>query len=414
MTELPPQDQLRRALSLPLLVAFGVGTMVGGGFYALLGRVAYHAGSQLPCAILVAAVVASITSLSFGELASRFPFSAGESRYVDEAFGMRALSIFVGWAVISTGVISAATLTRAFVGFVQDLVMIPTYVGISVFVVLLTALSVRGILESVWFAAAITVIEVGGLLWVLLLHAGRLLELPARWHEIAPDASWDTWAGITMGGFLAFYAFIGFEDMVNEAEEVQSPRRNLPRGILLALLITSMLYLLIATTAVLAIPVESLIESRTPLATLVHSQGSEARMMMIAISLLAGINGALVQIIMSSRVAYGMSSHGQGPRILAAVHSRLQTPVPATILMGTLVLVFALWLPVETLARITSAIMLMNFALVNAALVRLKLKRTPVPSEVTVYPLFVPVIGTVCCLTFLGLQIVSVVREMVS
>lgn len=207
-----PQEptRLRRSISLPLLVAYGVGTMVGGGFYALLGRVAHHAGMHAPVSILLAGVVALVTALSFSELSSRLPYSAGESRYVHEAFGRQWLSGLVGWAVIATGVVSTATLTNAFVGFCQDLFAIPTMLGVTIFVVALTGVAIRGILESVWLATSITVIEVGGLVWVLLVNAHHLGALQDRWQEIVPGVGWDHWSRIFIGSFLAFYAFIGF------------------------------------------------------------------------------------------------------------------------------------------------------------------------------------------------------------
>jgi len=396
---------LKRAISLPLLIAYGVGTMVGGGFYALLGRMAHHAGMHVPISILIASAVALLTALSFSELSSRLPFSAGESRYVDEAFGRKWLSILVGWGVIATGVVSAATLSRAFVGFFQDLFQFPTALGILVIVLVLTGIAIRGILESVLVATVITIIEVGGLLWVLFANAGSLTTLSDRFSEMIPGFNWDEWSGIFVASFLAFYAFIGFEDMVNEAEEVKNPRRNLPRGIFIALLITTVLYILIGLLAVLSIAPETLAESKTPLALLVSDQGSSARVLMTIISMLAGVNGALVQIVMSSRVAYGLADQGMGPRFLATVHPKLRTPVLATLLMGGIVLVLALWLPLESLAKITSGIMLVNFTFVNAALVRLKLTSADVPDDVVQYPMAIPVLGCLLCALFLVVQL---------
>lgn len=400
-------EELKRAISLPLLIAYGVGTMVGGGFYALLGRMAHHAGMQMPLAILMAAGIAMMTALSFSELAARLPFSAGESRYVDEAFGRRWLSTLVGWGVIGTGVVSAATLSRATIAFARDLFAVHTSIGITIVVVVLTAIAVRGILESVWFAAVITAIEVGGLFWVLGANAGSLTKLSGRFTEMLPSFAWSEWSGILVASFLAFYAFVGFEDIVNEAEEVQQPRRNLPRGILYAMLITTLLYIAIGLIAVLAVDPKDLANSGAPLAMLVSKQGAAASMLMVVISLLAGINGALVQIVMSSRVAYGLSGQRMAPQFLASVHPDLKTPVNATLLMGGLVLVLALWLPLEGLARITSGIMMANFAIVNAALVRIKLAGTEPPSDIVEYPIVVPILGCSLCICFFVMQLLA-------
>ncbi len=410
MSGQPEPTRLQRSISLPLLIAYGVGTMVGAGFYALLGRVAHHAGMHTPVAFSLAAGVALVSALSFSELASRFPFSSGESRYAQEAFRTRWLAVCVGWAVIATGIVSAATLTRAFVGFLQDLAPVPTTLATIVFLVALTLLAMRGILESVWFTALITVVEVGGLCWVLAANGHFLGELPQHWREIVPAVPFgqnamQQWSAISLGAFLAFYAFIGFEDMVNEAEEVQNPRVNLPRGIIWALIFTSLLYVLITLVAILAFSPQELAESRTPLALLVSRQGDNARIAMTYISLLAGVNGSLVQLIMASRVVYGMSDQGLGPRFLAVIHARYRTPIRATLLIGAMILVLALWLPLESLARVTSSIMLLNFAIVNASLVRIKLRDMERPDDVKIYPIWIPVLGVVLCLTFLAMQL---------
>ncbi|MGI9515877.1 MAG: APC family permease [Pirellulaceae bacterium] len=402
------QPKLKRSISLPLLIAYGVGTMVGGGFYALIGRMAGHAGMHVPMSVIVAAVIAMFTALSFCELSSRFPVSAGESRYVDEAFGRKWLSTLVGWGVIATGVVSAATLSRAFVHFWQDLFpATPTAVGIALLVIVLTGIALYGILESVLLAGLITLIEVGGLIWVIVSRYEAFGTFGDRLPELMPAFAWHDWSGIFIAAFLAFYAFIGFEDMVNEAEEVKEPRRNLPRGILLALLITTVLYVVIALVAVLAVTPQELSESNTPLALLVADQGEAARVMMVVISMLAGVNGALVQIVMSSRVAYGLADQGMAPSFLGVVHPRFRTPIAATLLMSTIVLVLALWLPVELLARITSAIMLVNFTLVNGALVWLKIRQVEAPEGSVQYPIIVPILGALMCAAFLGIQLLA-------
>ena len=353
----------------------------------------------------MAAGVALVSALSFGELASRLPFSAGESRYVHEAFHRKWLSTLVGWAVISTGIVSASTLTRAFVGFLQDVVAVPTVISIIAFVVFMTLVAVRGILASVWLTAIITAIEVGGLIWVLIANGQYLGRLPGRIDELTPGFSFEAWSGISVAAFVSFYAFIGFEDMVNEAEEARNPRRNLPLGIIWALIITSVLYLLISLTAVLAFPPQKLAETRTPLALLVSRHGQAASATMTYISLLAGVNGALVQLIMASRVAYGMADQRLVPQFLAKVRPTYQTPIRATLLVSGLILVFALWLPLESLVKIASTIMLANFAVVNASLVRIKLRGDKVSDTITTYPIGFPILGCFLCLLFLSLQL---------
>ncbi len=400
----PSETRLNRALSLPMITIYGLGTMVGGGFYALLGKVAGHAGMLAPMSFLVAAAIAFVTALSFGELAARFPYSAGESRYVFEAFRRRSVSMLVGWMVIATGVVSAATLANAFSLFLRDLIVLPSNLGVVFLIVVLSAIAIWGIGQSVVIAGIIAVIEVGGLVYLLVSMRRQWSELPLRWKELVPTLEIEPWSGVFVGAFLAFYAYIGFEDMVNEGEEVIDPSRNLPRAILIALIVTAALYLLVATPAVLMVPPQELAEARTPLALLVPQDSDAARMMMVCISMLAGVNGALVQLIMASRVAYGMSDQGMGPAFLARVHLQTRTPITATLLIAALTLTFGLWLPLEALARLTSAIMLVNFAAVNLSLVVIKRRSPERTDDGPRHSIWVPIFGSLLCLIFLGLQ----------
>lgn len=378
---------------------------MGGGFYALVGKVAGESGMAAPISFLTAAMVAAFSALSFGELSARYPVSAGESHYVHQAFGRRWLSICVGWLVIATGIVSAAMLANAFVGFLQDVTVIPRFAGVALIVVVLGAVAIWGIRESAALAVAITFIEVGGLIFVVFAGRVHLATLPERWHELVPTGGWSPWPGILAGAFLAFYSLIGFEDMVNVAEEVRNPRRNLPRAILIALGITTILYVVVTTVAVLAIPPASLAESRTPLAAVLRQSGYESTLAMSVISMLAGINGALVQIIMASRIVYGMARKEMAPSYFEAVATSTRTPVRATVLIIGLVLVFALWLPLLALARLTSAIILIVFAMVNLSLIRIKRQAPPVAADIPTWPIWVPAAGFVLSLAFVAVQI---------
>jgi amino acid transporter len=222
------------------------------------------------------------------------------------------------------------------------------------------------------------------------------IDLPAL-------AGRDAWQGIFVGGFLAFYAFIGFEDMVNVAEEVKQPERNLPRAILLALLVSGILYILVALVAVASVPERLLAETDAPLAFLYQYVTGREPVAITLISMFAVINGALIQIIMASRVAYGMGRKHWLPAVFARVHAMTQTPVVATATVALLVLVMALWLPIETLAKATSFLLLLVFALVNLSLWRLKRAGT-CPDGVICIPCWVPVTGFVASLAFVAMQ----------
>ncbi len=404
-----PVARLRRTLSLPLITFYGIGTIVGGGIYALLGKVAGEAGMAAPLAFLLAASVAALSAFSFAELCARFPVSAGEAQYVTAAFGTRWLGPFVGLLVILTGAVSAATLANAVGEFLLELAGSPLALNVCLIVLALAILAAWGIAESVTAAAAITVIELVGLAAVLVLRGGELGALPERWAEVVrPDAELG-WAGLAFGAFLAFYAYIGFEDMVNVAEEVRDPRRNLPIAILVSLVATSVLYVLVCLVAVLAVPPDELAASRIPVADIVGAEARRARAVLSGISVLAGVNGALIQIVMAARIVHGLRRHSPALGWLSAVHPRTRTPVRATAAIAALVLFLALWFPLVTLAAATSTIILVVFALVNLALLRIRRREEQPPEAVPRYPLWIPAGGFVLCLAFLGLRLATLI-----
>ncbi|MBA2483327.1 MAG: amino acid permease [Nitrosomonas sp.] len=396
---------LKRSISLPALTFYGLGAIVGGGFYALVGKVSNEAGMYAPVSMLVAAGLAMLTVLSYAELSARFPSSAGTSRYVHEAFKKNWLSILVGWLVIMTGLVSAATLANAFIVFLSDLIDIPRLPGITIIVALLCMIAVWGITESVAIAIVITVFEVGGLLYVLYAAGGVALEAPYRVLETVPPLTLESWLGVGFGAFLIFYAFIGFEDMVTLAQEVKNPRRTLPLGIILALGLTTILYVSVSIVAVLALPQNLLTESNTPLAQLIQHKGAAAVITLTVVSMFAGINGALVQLIMAARTLYGMASKGLSPLWLACINSRTRTPVNATLLGAGICLVLALGFPLLTLAKLTSAIILIVFMIVNISLIVVKHKAPEPGVNIKIFPVWIPYFGAITIGGLLILQL---------
>jgi amino acid transporter len=389
-----------------MLVLYGVGTMVGGGFYALLGRVAGEAGMAAPFALLLTGFLASVSALSFAELASRFPVSAGEVRYVRMGFGRADLAAVTGGLVILTGIVSAATLSVATIGFLRDLVDVNETVGIVLLVAAMGAVAAWGVGKSVGLVAVITVIEVGALVVVAVLAGDSLAELPERRSEFLPDADWSVWTGVFAGSFLAFYAFVGFEDLVNMAEEVKRPRWNVPVAILVSVVVTGVIYMVVSTIAVLSVPPDVIAESNTPLAEVVGGRGWFADTGLVYVSILTGINGALVQIVMATRVSYGMAQRGQAPSRFGVVWPSTQTPVFATVFMTAAVMSLAVFFPLATLARATSTIILIVFALVNLSLWRIKQSDTGREGQGQFrVPIALPLIGFVACAVTLAYRV---------
>lgn len=391
--------KLRRSLTLPMITCYGLGTIIGGGFYALAGKVSGECGMLAPLAFGAAAAVAVFTAFSYAELSARYPVSAGEAHYVLRAFGRPWAAAVVGWTVIATGVVSAATLADAFAGFARELLGWPPTVVVLLMVTSLGLVAAWGIGESARLAVAVTVLEVAGLVLVAAWSAPHLLQLPQRGLELLPRADLRDAMLLAGGAHLAFYSFVGFEDMVNVAEEVKSPRRNLPIAILASLAITSVLYLLITTSLVLAVDQRRLAESDSPLSLVFPAGGALSRGMTV-VGLLSGLNGALVQIIMGARVMYGMARQGQAPGFLARVHRITRTPLAATLVITAIVLLLALGLPIVALAKITSSFLLAVYGAVNLALLAIKARRVPAPASAPSYHWALPAAGL---LTSVGL-----------
>jgi len=397
------QTQLKRSLSLPLLTFYGLGTIVGAGIYVLIGKVAGVAGASVGYAFLLAGIIACFTAFSYAELSSRFPKSAGVAVYLQAAWQRKWLSQTLGWMVTLTGIVSAAVIISGFVGYLQVFIALPPAIIIIGLTLVLTLIAVWGIKESAILITVITLLELGGLLFVLLVSGQG--EAATAWSTIF-HFSWNDaqTAGILLGAFLAFYAFIGFEDMVNVAEEVKNPERTLPLAILLAISISALLYIAVSMMALRSIPAETLALSDAPMADIIKL-GGYSPIWISLISLIALTNGALVQMIMASRVLYGMGNQGMAPKFLSTINKKTQTPIIGTMIVAVLILIFALWLPLTALAKLASFIVLSVFTLVNAALVTIKYRTPQVEEGVATYPVYLPIIATVLCFSLLIWQI---------
>lgn len=408
----PADSPLLRRLSLPLLTFYGLGNILGAGIYVLIGEIAGFAGLQAPIAFLVAALVAAFTALSYAELGARYPVSAGEAVYISEGLGTHWLPLAVGLLIMLMGAVSAATISRGFIGYFQVLLSAPDALIITLLVALLAGVAIWGILASVRLAAALTLIEITGLLLVIYIGLPALAELPARWPALIPQAIPAVWHGILFSAFLAFYAFIGFEDMVNVAEEVRRPERTLPLAIIAALVIATLLYMLVALVAVLSVPPEVLAASDAPLATVYSQHSGERAVMLSVISMLAVVNGALIQIIMGSRILYGMARKGWLPDWLSRVHPRTHTPVRATLVVALIVWLLALFLPLLTLAQLTSLFVLVVFILVNLSLWRIKGRPGgPARAGILRLPRWTAMAGVVLSCALVGYQVIQWVGQ---
>lgn len=386
-------EHLKRGIGLPLLTAYGVGVMVGAGIYVLIGAVAADAGVWAPLSFFIAGCVAAPTALSYAEFSSRMPDAAGEAVYVGYGFDSAALGVFVGLAIVVAGTVSAAAVLRGGVGYLASIVPLAPTLLIVLLGYALVFVAVLGAFESLSVAAVLTAVELVGL--ALVVWVGFTADaVPAFSSPPVP-----IWGGVMAGAVLAFFAFIGFEDIVNMAEEVTDPRKTVPRAILLALFITSAIYALVALAAVRVVPVGALAVSEQPLSLVWQTARGSDGTFLSAVAVFAALNGVLAQVVMVSRVLFGLGRRTESLSVFHHAHPRFGTPVLATVSMGGCVICGALLLPVATLAEVTSTVLLTVFVLVNAALILAKRRGFTSPGFSV--PLVVPVMGLVLSLAAL-------------
>lgn len=388
--------KLLRAITPKLLLFFIVGDVLGGGIYALVGEVGAETGGAIWVAFMLALIAALFTAGSYAELVSKYPRAGGASLYVHRAFGSRFFSFMVAFAVMASGITSASTLARGFGGdYLSAFVDIPIIITAIVLLVLIAAVNFRGIAESVKLNVGFTVVEIFGLLLIIVISAVALFQGDAdsgRAFEIKDGSS--VLGASLAGAALAFYALVGFEDSVNVAEESVDPAKNYPKALFGGLAIAGVLYLLVTIGASMVVPTADLAGSDGPLLEVVK-QGplNIPEKLFSAIGLLALSNGALINMIMASRLLYGMSGEGVVPRPFGLVHSGRRTPWFAIIFTTAIGAVLVSTGDLGSLADTTVFLLVIVFAIVNATVLKLRADDGEVNPDHFRIPTPVPVIG---------------------
>jgi APA family basic amino acid/polyamine antiporter len=358
--------ELKRVLGLPSLTFYGLGTILGAGIYSVLGAAAGTSGAGMWLGFAISAAVALLTALSYAELSTAYPEAGAEYVYLGKALPRwKAPAFATGILMASSGAATAATVSLAFAGYVGDLVPLPALATAAILLVAITGVAIVGIRESAGMAMAFTLIEAAGLVGVVVLGATRdgfgaaLAEVPAPGPLLA-------------GASLVFFSYLGFENIVNLAEEAKEPARTLPRAILISLGVSTALYVLVALAAVALLPADQLARSDAPLADAVAQVSPQLAGALRGIALFATANTALASLLSGSRLLYGMARGGDLPRPLAAVLPARKTPWLATLVVAG---VAAGLLPlgeVAIVASVSSFASLLAFAAVNVALLVLR------------------------------------------
>jgi len=358
---------LNRVLSLPWLVFYGVGVTIGAGIFALIAEIVAAAGDHAPWAFLIAGIVAAFTAFSYAALTGAFPRAAGEALYVKEGLG-HWLGLITGYALVLTALTSSAVIAIAFASYVASFSGLPEFAALAGIIAILCAVGIAGVRETVGFAALITVLEVGTLLVVAVAGLPEALESGRIWTALTPPASFPGWNGVMAGAFLAFFAFIGFENIVNMAEETREAKIVMPRAVILTLFVSVAIYVLIAAVASAYPDRAGLTGSKAPLAFLFEKTTGYSGTTVAAMASIAMVNGILVQIVMASRILYGMANEGMAPALFAILHTGRRTPAYGIAIIAAAVFALSASLPLVELAAATSFVTLAVFVLVNLSL----------------------------------------------
>src|SRR5664279_3981131 len=397
-----PSPRLVRSLTLTHAVLYGLGVTIGAGIYVLVGIAAGRSGMHAPLAFIGAALVMAFSAASFAELGTRMPVSASEAAYVQAAFGRDWLSLGVGLLVVATATVSAATISAGSAGYLAVFLPVAAPWIISGVVLAMGIVACLATAQSVTFAGIMTLVEVGGLVMIIVAGLSHGTDVVTRLPEIWPSAGDPTaWIGIAGTALIAVFAFIGFEHLVNAAEELKEPNRTLPRALFLTLGLTALVYALVVWIAVTAVPPQELARSSAPLALVFEQLTGMPLVTMSAIAVVATVNGLIVHIIMIARVLYGLADKGDLPKVLARLNAITHTPLLATAIGVIGILLLALAVPLAGLADLTARFTLIIFGVVNIALIVIKSRDEMPPHGAFICPRWVPYAGFISSVLFL-------------
>ncbi len=402
------KESLKREINLLTLTIYGVGIIVGAGIYALIGKAAGLAGNSVWMSFLFGAILASFTAMSYAELSSMFPKSASEYHYIKNAFQSKIFGNIMCWAEIFVDLIACSTIVLAFAGYFSGFFNTPVILVSIFLLIFITLINFSGIKGSMKIVVIHTVVEVGGLIAIIILGLGSLGSVD--YFEMPMGIG-----GVFSGAALIFFAFLGFEDIVNVAEETKSPRKTVPKAVIISLIISTLMYVLVTLSVVSMSDWESLSRSEAPLAYALHDRfGLDVSNVISVVALFATAGTALVFAIAGSRMIYGLSEAGEIPRIFSRVNPKTRTPQVAIIAAAVISIIFVLLGDIKLVAGITNFFAFVVFILVNLSAIVLRYRKAGMkrefksPLNIGKFPLL-PFFGLLACfLMIYSLEIKSV------
>ncbi|MGN8342746.1 APC family permease [Pseudomonas sp. SMV71] len=404
-TTTPSRPSLRRAVTGPMLFLFILGDVLGAGVYALAGTIAGQVGGAIWVPLLVALFFAMLTAGSYAELVTKYPQAGAASVFAEKAFRSPLISFLVGFCMLAAAVTSAAGLSLAFAGdYLAPFISVPPHVAALVFLLVIALLNARGIKESLGANLVMTIIELSGLMLVIIAAAWFFQSgdaHPQSALQFKPGVS--PLLAVLGAALLAFYSFVGFETSANLAEEIRDVRRVYPRALFGALLTAGVVYMAVGVAASSVLSMEELVATSAPLLEVVRASGLNISPRIFAfIALIAVANGALLTMIMASRLAYGMACQGLLPQPLAKVLPKRRTPWVAIIATTLVSIALTLTGTLATLAE--TVVLLLLFVFLSTNLAVLVLRRDSGAGDHFRVPSWVPVLAIVSCLVLLSQQ----------
>ncbi|MGB2931773.1 MAG: APC family permease [Methyloceanibacter sp.] len=403
------QPTLRRSIGPVQLALYALGSMLGAGIYGLIGQAAGQVGNAVWLAFAIALVAALLTALSYASLGSRYPRAAGAAYVTQRAFGLPILSFSIGLALVCSGLTSVATQSRVFAANLASLFHLeamPLWLLALGFLLILAGIAFRGIRESMWLNVVCTLVEAAGL--IIVVAAGLSYWGSVDYFDIreAPTGEGEMLL-LAQGAVLTFFAFIGFEDTLNVAEECRDPQRTIPIGLILAMGMAAVIYMAVAITAVSVVPWPELAEAPGPITEVMRRAAPALPpVVFTGITLFAVANTALVNYVTASRLLYGMARQGLLPAWFGHVHAGRRTPHIAIIALLLIATPLALMGTIGELAAATVILLLIVFACMNGALFVLKRRKGEAHGYFEI-PLFVPALGAVVCLGLVAVRVTT-------
>lgn len=401
---------LHRSIGPVQLALYGLGSMLGAGIYGLIGKAAGQVGNAVWLAFAVALIAALLTALSYASLASRYPRAAGAAYVTQRAYGSSLLSFIVGLALVCSGLTSVATQSRVFADNLAALLgleSLPVWLLALGFLLVLGGIVFRGIRESMWVNVLCTIVEASGLVLVVAVGFSYWGSVDYLTTPATTTVDGDAVLLVIQGAVLTFFAFIGFEDSFNVAEECRTPERTLPLGLMLAMALAALLYMGVAITAVSVVPYQELALAPGPITEVVNRAApSIPPIVFTFITLFAVANTALVNYVTASRLIYGMARQGLLHARLGDIHPERRTPHIAVAALFIIAAPLALWGSIGDLAAATVLLLLAVFTVMNSALFVLKGRKGEARGYFEV-PRLVPALGVFVCLALIVVRVTT-------